>query len=287
MKILILQERGRHEKNREFREALCLKRSLERLGKKCEVWGLGYDNFQVPFETFSKDFDVVLSLENYDTGWHPDISRFDGLKAFWSIDSHCVLHDHVRFCKNNKIDLLLNSTERYIPYFQDNVKHAAWFPNGYPSDLMSPRNNIERKHNIGFVGSAIPERDAILEQIQKFFPLKREIFVIGEDMVRALSSYKIAFNFNIRDDINFRTFEATACGAMLLTNYTPNLERLFEIGKEVVIYTDINDLLQKIKFYSENSEARHEIANAGLRKSLIHSYDSRAESLLKIIEQIS
>ena len=102
MRFLIIQERGRHEKNREFREALCMKRALERAGYGCTVWGLNYDNFSIPFEEVSRGHDVLVSLENYDTGWHPNISKFNGLKVFWSIDSHCALAEHIAFSRKNK-----------------------------------------------------------------------------------------------------------------------------------------------------------------------------------------
>lgn len=288
MKILLIQERGRHAKNREFREALCLQRSLSRLGIDSTVWGLGYENFSETFSSISKSHDVVLSLENYDTGWHPNISAFGGLKCFWSIDSHCVLHDHVRFCKANNIDLLLNSSEQYIPAFSSSVKYAAWFPNGYPSDLISPRENVERNVDVGFCGSSIDSRNAVMNSIEKEVKIKRDIFVIGEDMVQALSSYKIAFNYNIADDINFRTFEASAAGAVVLTNYTPNLEKLFEIGKEIVVYESLPDLVRKAKDLLANPDDLAKISSSGrLRSSRDHTYDSRASQLIDILKQVS
>jgi spore maturation protein CgeB len=286
LKILILQERGRHEKNREYREALCLKRSLERLGQETIVWGLNYDNFSIPFEEISRNCDVVLSLENYNNGWHPNISSFSGLKCFWSIDSHCALSDHQEFCKTNKIDFLLNSTERYIPFFQNIVKNSMWFPNGYPSDLIYPRSDVSRDKEIGFVGSSIPQRDQILDAVSKLVPLKRDIFVIGEDMVKCLSSYKISFNYNIADDINFRTFESTGAGALLLTNYTNNLEKLFNIGEEVIVYESLRDIVEKTNYYLKNPEKLSQIAEKGKNRSVKdHSYDSRASQFLEAIRR--
>ena len=286
MKLLIIQERGRHEKNREFREALCLQRSLSRLGIESTVWGLGYENFSNSFEIVSKGCDVVLSLENYDTGWHPNISKFEGLRCFWSIDSHCVLHDHVRFCENNNIDLLLNSSEQYLPAFKNHVKYAAWFPNGYPSDLITPAK-ISRDVDVGFCGSSINVRNSVMDHIQKEIPIKRDIFVIGEDMVRSLSSYRIAFNFNIADDINFRTFEAAGAGALVLTNYTPNLEKLFKINEEVVVYESIEDCINKMKTLLANPELLSKIAVLGYERARSHhTYDSRAKRLVEIVNSI-
>ena len=45
MKILLIQENGRHDKNRNFRESLSLKRGFEKLGIESHVWGLGHENF--------------------------------------------------------------------------------------------------------------------------------------------------------------------------------------------------------------------------------------------------
>lgn len=284
MKILLIQERGRNKGNREFREALCLKRGIERAGHEAVVWGLNYNNFSVPFDEISKDCDALLSLENYDSGWHPDISKFKGKKLFWSIDSHCALQNHQMHCAKHKFDTILLSNIQHSHHFEGMVSSAVWFPNGYPSDLIRPDPTITRSHDIGFCGSLIGNRESWLNLISNKFKLKKDIFVIGNDMVKALSSYKIAFNINIADDINFRTFEATGSGAMLLTNYTPNLENLFKIGEEIIIYDSPEDLLRKIEIYTSDDDLRNMIANNGKNRSINdHSYDSRSKNLLKLI----
>jgi len=284
MKVLLIQERGRNESNREFRESLCLKRGIERAGHEAVVWGLNYDNFSIPFSEVSKDCDALLSLENYDSGWHPDISGFKGKKLFWSIDSHCSLQNHQAHCLKHKFNVLLMSNIQHVDHFRGLVSSAVWFPNGYPSDLIKPDPSVERNVDIGFCGSVIGNREAWLNLISSKFNLKRDIFVIGNDMVRALSSYKIAFNINIADDVNFRTFEATGSGAMLLTNYTPNLEKLFEIGKEVVVYNSPEHMVQLIEHFIFCENEMKLISDAGmLRAKTYHSYDVRAKQLIEII----
>ena len=284
MKILLIQERGRNEGNREFREALCLKIGIERAGHEAVVWGLNYNNFSVSFDEISKDCDVLLSLENYDSGWHPDISKFKGKKLFWSIDSHCALQNHQMHFAKHKFDTILLSNIQHSHHFNGMVNSAVWFPNGYPSDLVKPDLTVTRSHDIGFCGSLIGNRESWLNLISDKFKLKKDIFVIGNDMVKAFSSYKIAFNINIADDINFRTFEATGSGAMLLTNYTPNLENLFKIGEEIIIYDSPEDLLRKIEIYTSDDDLRNMIANNGKNRSINnHSYDSRSKNLLKLI----
>jgi spore maturation protein CgeB len=107
-------------------------------------------------------------------------------------------------------------------------------------------------------------------------------------MVNAINSYKIHLNCNIADDINYRTFETTGCGTFLLTNYTPGLEKLFDIGKEIVVYNNLEDLDNKVKYYLDNNEEREYIALAGYnRVKRDHTYFKRSEKLIKIINESS
>lgn len=285
MKIVIIQEAGRHEKNKNFRESLCLHRALSRIEEvESKVWGLNYPDFNMSFSEIEQWADVIFVIENYTSDWLPinEISNSNKLKIFWSIDSHCVLQQHQYLCKILQIDILLNSTESYIPYFDGLVKESYWFPNSYPDDLMS-NLNLEKTEDIGFCGNVL-NRGHIIDSLDKY-NIKKDIFVIGDDMVNVINSYKIHLNCNISNDINYRTFETTGCGTFLLTNYTPGLEKLFDIGKEIVVYNDLNDLDNKVKYYLENEEEREKIALAGYnRAKKDHTYFERSKRIIYIIK---
>ena len=73
---------------------------------------------------------------------------------------------------------------------------------------------------------------------------------------------------------------------MLITNYTPGLEKLFEIGKEIVVYSSIEELDQKVRYYLENDSEREKIAKAGYnRSSKDHIFDKRCEKIIEIIKE--
>lgn len=286
MKIVIIQEAGRHDKNKNFREALNLHRSLSKIdGVESKVWGLNYPEFDTAFSEIEEWSDVIFIIENYTSTWLPikEISESKKLKIFWSIDSHCVLQQHQYLCQLLKIDILLNSTESYIPNYNGLVKKSYWFPNAYPDDLMKPLD-IEKTIDIGFCGNVL-NRGHIIDSLDKY-GIRKDIFVIGDDMVNAINSYKIHLNCNISNDINYRTFETCGCKTMLLTNYTPGLERLFDIGKEVVVYTSIEDLDNKVKYYLENDNERNIIAEAGYQRAKReHTYFERSKKLVEIINE--
>jgi hypothetical protein len=284
MNILVIQERGRHEANREFREGLSMARALKRLGHQAFVWGLGYENFTIPFDTIidHAETDIILLLENYDTGWVPDMSGCKLLKAMWSIDSHCALQEHLKVADKQKIDILLNSTEGYIPNFQRPGRRCYWFPNCYDDELVYPMPGVEKNVPIGFCGNYV-NRKTWIDKLQAGFGLKPDIFVIGKGMVEAINSYKIHFNRNMSDDVNYRTYETLGCRTMLLTNPTPNLDRLFHIWSDLAVYRDEPELIEKVRYYLDHDKDREEMAEKGYQtvKSK-HTYNNRAQLLLEI-----
>lgn len=281
MKILIIQEKGRHQKNWMFRESLSIQRALSKMNVESTVWGLNYDNFSTPFWDLEKEHDVILLIENYpQTDWLPDLSKSNKLKLFWSIDSHVVLNEHIQLCKKFKIDVVLNAVYGHEKFF--NMFNTEYFPNAYCDELIKPLE-LEKIHDVGFCGN-INNRGGWLNEIKKYHNLKLDEFVIGEDMVRAINSYKIHFNRNIADDLNYRTFETLGCGTFILTNETPGLSDLFDIGKNIVTYSNEWDLLDKINYYLKNITEREKITLSGYEHvKNKHTFIKRMKELNRII----
>jgi hypothetical protein len=219
MKILIIQENGRHEENRHMRECHSLAHWLNRTADaEASCWGKGHENFDTPFEEIAKSQDVILFLENYDNGWLPKSNNINKLKLFWSIDSHCELESHVKFCKKAKVNIHLNSTPGYIQYFKPHVDDCHWFPNAVDTRWFTKKHEIEKEHDLGFLGSLIADRPQVISFLQKTVDLECFTDIIGKKMVEKLNSFKVSFNKCIADDINYRIFESTACGVPLITN---------------------------------------------------------------------
>jgi hypothetical protein len=283
MKILIIQENGRHEKNRDFRECFNLQRALNKIGVDTVVWGLGHENFSQPFDVISEDKDVIILLENYEiNNWVPDLSKISKLKIFWSIDSHCIPHIHQNTVEKHGINIVLHAVFGHEKYF--NKFKTYWFPNAYPNDLIKPIPNVDKIWDVGFCGN-LNNRTTYLNIISKNFNLKKDIFVIGNEMVKVINEYKIHFNRNLSDDINYRTFETLGCKTFLLTNKTPGLEYLFDIDQNIITYDDKN-LIEKIRFYLNNEEERIKITDLGYNHVINnHTFFKRAERLIEIINQ--
>ena len=284
MRIVIIQEKGRHLKNQNFREALNFHRAFQNIEVESLVWGLNYDTYATPLEEIIKKDDVILLLEDYEiNGWIPDLSQFSNLKLYWSRDSHCVPQVHINTCKKHKINIVLNAIQHHQIYF--NPTKTYWFPNAYPHDLIYPMEDIDKINDIGFCGNYLNRKEWI-DIISEKFKIKTDIFVIGNDMVEAVNSYKIHFNRNIADDINFRTFETIGCNTLLFTNYTPDLDKLFDMEKHMVVYKDRVDLLEKLKYYLENEVEGQQLSTAGFEWIISnHTFINRAKELMNIIKE--
>jgi len=282
MKILIIQENGRHLENKEFRECFNLQRALLRKNIDTIVWGLGHDNFNTPFQQIIKDIDVIILLENYESnGWLPDLSNINKLKIFWSIDSHMVLMNHITTVVKNKIDIVLNAIESHQKYFK--TSKTFYFPNAYPLDLISPIDGVDKNIFLGFCGSLL-NRSEILDKLENKFGLKKDIWKLGNEMVNTVNGYKIHFNKTLSNDINYRIFETMGCNTLMLTNSTENINTFFNDMENIVIYNNEIELFEKLNILYSDNDLIKKISNSGyeLVKNN-HTYNNRVDVLLKII----
>ena len=90
--------------------------------------------------------------------------------------------------------------------------------------------------------------------------------IYGYEMYQVLNRTKILINKHIEDTEyagNMRLFEATGSGCLLLTDNKKNLDQFFEINKDVVIFDDKNDLINKISYYLKYQDKIKKIAKKG------------------------
>jgi len=112
----------------------------------------------------------------------------------------------------------------------------------------------------------------------------------GKEMFSLMAASKITINRHI--DVaenyanNMRLFEATGCGALLITDYKDNLNELFEIGKEVVVYRTPEECAALINYYLANPHEAEMIAKAGQARTLRdHTYALRMAQTAEILER--
>ncbi|MBM2840620.1 MAG: hypothetical protein HW412_1148 [Bacteroidetes bacterium] len=122
---------------------------------------------------------------------------------------------------------------------------------------------------------------------KKFEEIACSTRISQEEMVAVFQSSRINLNLSAasqqrKNQIKGRNFEIPACGGFQLTGYTERLEDYFAIDKEIVCYSTVDELAEKLKFYLSHENERRSIAEAGYRRVLKeHTYERRLNALFK------
>ena len=210
------------------------------------------------------------------------------------------------------IDLLFSSFPHFVDQFRSQGK-AAWYqPLAFePRVLQRLSATKQRSLEVTFVGGLSPHHGKGLEQLTAI--AAQEPFDVwgygaqnlppgsplsphhhgeawGLEMFSVLRQSVITLNrhIDVASDYanNMRLFEATGCGALLITDYRSNLHRLFEIGREVVAYRSPEEAADLISYYRAHPEEAAEIAAAGQQRTLRdHTYTARMTQTAEILER--
>ncbi len=85
--------------------------------------------------------------------------------------------------------------------------------------------------------------------------------------------------------VKARHFETLACRTLGMTRYADSLDKFYEIGKEIVVYQDIPDLIEKIRYYLEHKAERQKIAQAGYERTIAdHTVEKRLDQIFGTME---
>jgi spore maturation protein CgeB len=108
--------------------------------------------------------------------------------------------------------------------------------------------------------------------------------VYNEDKALAFHSAKIVLNtlhYGEVWGVNVRCFEAAGIGAFQMINWRRGLAQLFEDGKELVSFTNCQDMKEKLSYWLARGDERAAIAEAGRKRAHAeHTYALRLQLLL-------
>lgn len=174
---------------------------------------------------------------------------------------------------------------------QQGFEHCAWWP-CYAHDPMNHylMPGLERVYDVTFAGKICyhyhRERNTWLERLSALADRYRIMIsdqYYDQDYTRLLNQSKIVFNRSIRGEMNMRTYEAAACGALVFIE-EDNLEigDFLEDGVSCVLYNSDN-LEHKLAHYLENPELRQQVAAAGVQAIARHTPERQFMRLMDII----
>lgn len=103
-------------------------------------------------------------------------------------------------------------------------------------------------------------------------------------MPKAFKASKINLNITlkaIQTGIPLRVFDVLGCGGFLLTNYQEEIAEQFRNGTDLVMYSSMEELVEKVGYYLAHEEERLWIARNGYeRVKEVFSFDAALETIL-------
>jgi spore maturation protein CgeB len=84
--------------------------------------------------------------------------------------------------------------------------------------------------------------------------------------------------------IKGRTFEVPGSGGFQLTDRVAHLERYFDIGREIAVFSSTDELIEQLRFWLDHAGERAAVAQAGYRRVRAeHTYDHRFAEIFATI----
>lgn len=257
----------------------------------------------------SSDYDLILSTSDFLSPlalkelkrefsakivlWFPDHAARLG-RAFMM----CGQYDHMFF----KDPFLVDRFRRELGWQQ-----SHYLPECCRADLHSLGKDpgVEESIDLGTAGSLHPARYAALRPLvsegyritvwgpplakwmQDEMPLiETRPYVVNHEKVRAFRSCRIVLNTTYPAEVygtNVRTFEAAGAGAFQLVNARQELGNLFKLDDELVTFSDLGELSEKIRYYLPRYDERRIIAERARKRALAeHTYEHRLNKLLEL-----
>lgn len=187
------------------------------------------------------------------------------------------------------------------------LENAIYFPFG-ANEKVFRKVETPKKYDVSFVGGWHPYREWLINQIRK---AGINVSVMGhrwpkgeldqEEMVNVFNESKINLNLSnssswdlrylmtsprglinrVRSQKNIeqlkaRIFEVSGCGGFQLSYFVEGLANCYEIDREIAVYADADDMVEKIKYYLEHEELRETMAEAAYKRTMRdHTYAQR------------
>ena len=186
-----------------------------------------------------------------------------------------------------------------LKYRQLGLDNCIYFPFGCNEQIFR-KLDVPKKYDVSFVGTWHPYREWIVSRIRK---AGIKVAVAGyrwadgevnqDQMVNYFIQSKINLNLSnsaswdmrylvsspmaivnrLRSKKNVeqmkaRIFEVNGCGGFQLSYYVEGIANCYLPDREIVIYADVDDLIEKIRFYLKHDALRESIAEAGYNRTM-------------------
>ncbi|MDO8500597.1 MAG: glycosyltransferase [Gemmatimonadaceae bacterium] len=193
------------------------------------------------------------------------------------------------------VDLTLQTTEEYVPRYLSEGCPAIYWPFGSDPELFKPSG--DKDLDVVFVGNNYGKRGKLVDAVRAA-GIRIECFgngfqnghIAGNEVPKLFARAKIVLGTGFVGHsskivtLKLRDFDGPMSGSLYLTSYNPDLQKHYEIGKEIAVYKTINECVEKLRYYLANDAERKTIGAAGRARAVReHTWDQRLASAVDLL----
>lgn len=192
-------------------------------------------------------------------------------------------------------DLCWTSTEDALIKYCVEGALPIYLPEGANPQIHRPYD-LEKTIDVSFVGQCYGNRAEVIDHLREK-GIAIEAYGAGwpsgplttEEMVKMYSQSKINLGFGgvsgYKDTfcLKGRDFEIPMSGGLYLTEDHPELHHVFLSGEEILTYSGMDDLVQKIMYYLSHPAEAQSIRTKGYKRALDdHTWEARFHKIFRL-----
>jgi glycosyltransferase involved in cell wall biosynthesis len=194
-------------------------------------------------------------------------------------------------------DLNLTNSPKSLIKYRAEEANALFWPEGANPDFFRPLD-IPFEYDVTFCGQRYGQRPLLVDYLRRhgirvdcFGREWEHGYQSDEALVQIFNQSRINLGFGYVNEsteqcLKGRDFEIPACGAVYLTSYNRDLERVYRLGEEIETYVDYDSCTQKIKALLDQPERCERMRYAARQAVLTrHTWSQRVYQLLSCAGQ--
>lgn len=194
------------------------------------------------------------------------------------------------------LSLALTDAAECVTWYEAVGTKALFFPEASDPALFAPGDG-SKEYDAAFVGANYGIRGELVRRLQQA-GVRVQAYGKGwangriptEDVPPLFARSKIILGSGTIGHctdfvaLKLRDFDATMTGSLYVTNANPDFAALFEDGRELVTYKDLDNAVEKVRYYATHDAERERIAAAGRARCVReHTWALRAQTILDAI----
>lgn len=270
-----------------------------------------YSTLRCGYETLKRmglDVDLFFQLEdprqlNYDQIWLMSTAYYltdtqyqqtKGKVVSFGLSEPCKVHPE----KYKNCDVYCTNdfcVSKALGYY--------WFPTSCDARYHK-KLNLDKVNDVVFIG--LGQHPVVKNRIQIVRQLRDEgisvkVFgaawpkhpdncgeVRGENLIMEINKARLMLDISTESSpLPRRIFEGLCCGTTVLTHNRSDVQKLFDVGKEILTYASLEDLVEKVKTIVGNHQLLEQVGQNGRERCLRdHDITCRIKSLVRYLKTL-